>query len=73
MTCKGNKHHRKRHPMSEGERKHWGMARALNRIAEDRLWPCVFVVWAMRFGKKRRERDALRDAGRNPYKRGDKK
>ena len=67
------KHHRKRHPMSEGERKHWGMARALNRTAEDRLWSCVFVVWAIRFGKKRQVRDALRDAGENPYKRGGKK
>ena len=67
------KRHRKRHPMSEGERKYWGMARELNRISEDRLWSCVFVVWAMRFGKKRRERGAFRDAGRNPDKRGYKK
>ena len=60
--------HAKRYPMSEGERKRWGMAMELNRIEEDSLWPCVFVVWAIRFGKKRRERGKIREAARNPYK-----
>lgn len=60
------KHHRKHYPMSEPEKVLWDlcfkMTKAGNpagaRFCADR---------AIYNGRKRRERDALRDAGLNPY------
>ena len=73
MTCNVKKHHRKRHPMSEGERVMWEIC--FEMIGQKRFRGITGYarVLAFRFARKRRERDALRDAGRNPYKRGDKK
>ena len=68
-----NKHRRKRHPMSGGERVMWEIC--FEMIGQKRFRGITGYarVLAFRFARKRRERDALRDAGRNPYKRGDKK
>ena len=68
-----NKRHRKRHPMSEGERVMWEIC--FEMIGQKRSHGITGYarVLAFRFARKRRERDALRDAGQNPYKRGDKK
>ena len=73
MTCKVKKHHRKRHPMSEGERVMWEICFDVI-VGEGLRWASMYVKSnAFRLSMKRRERDALRDAGRNPYKMGDKK
>ena len=68
-----NKYNRKRHPMSEGERVMWEIC--FDVIGCEGLRSASMYVKsnAFRLAMKRRERDALRDAGRNPYKRGDKK
>lgn len=73
MSCKMNKHHRKRHPMSEGERAMWELRFEMIGQKRFRGFTGYAGVLAFRFARKRRERDALRDAGRNPYKRGGKK
>ena len=73
MSCNVKKHHRKRHPMSEGERVMWEICFDLTEIERWRSFLAYAESKAFRLAKKRRERDALRDAGRNPYKRGDKK
>lgn len=79
------KHHRKRHPMSEGERAMWELR--LDMVLVKRYNPLLAPLSrrtlymtlvllntkALYLAKKRRKRDALRDAGRNPYKRGGKK
>ena len=73
MSCNVKKRHRKRHPMSEGER----VMREIffDLIGDERMQSFSIYVKsnAFRLAMKRRERDALRDAGRNPYKRGGKK
>lgn len=62
--------HQKRYPLSAGERAMWEICfkltgnQALSMFCADR---------ALYHGRKRQVRDALRDAGRNPYKRGGKK
>ena len=85
MTCNVKKHHRKRHPMSEGERAMWELR--LDMVLIKRYNPLLAPLSRkalyltlvllneklLYLAKKRRKRDALRDAGRNPYKRGDKK
>lgn len=73
MSCNVKKHHRKRHPMSEGERVMWEIF--FDLIGDERWRSFLIYVKsnAFRLSMKRRERDALRDAGQNPYKRGDKK
>ena len=73
MTCNVKKHHRKRHPMSEGERVMWEIF--FDLIGDERMQSFSIYVKsnAFRLSMKRRERDTLRDAGRNPYKRGGKK
>lgn len=73
MTCNVKKHHRKRHPMSGGERVMWEIRFEMIGQKRFRGFMGYAGVLAFRFARKRRERDALRDAGRNPYKRGDKK
>ena len=85
MTCKVNKQHRKRHPMSEGERAMWDIRfdMVLVKRYNPLLAPLSRKTLSMTLvllnrkviylAKKRRKRDALRDAGRNPYKRGGKK
>ena len=73
MTCNVKKHHRKRHPMSEGERVMWEICFDLTGIERWRSFSIYVKSNAFRLSMKRRERDALRDAGRNPYKRGGKK
>ena len=73
MTCNVKKQHRKRHPMSEGERVMWEICFDLTGIERWRSFSIYGKTKAFRLAKKRRERDALRDARRNPYKRGDKK
>lgn len=79
------KNHRKRHPMSEGERVMWELR--LDMVLVKRYNPLLAPLSrktlyltlvllnekVLYLAKKRRKRDALRDAGRNPYKRGDKK
>ena len=79
------KQHRKRHPMSEGERVMWELR--LDMVLVKRYNPLLAPLSRktlyltlvllneklLYLAKKRRERDALRDAGRNPYKRGGKK
>lgn len=79
------KHHRKRHPMSEGERAMWDLR--LDMVLVKRYNPLLAPLSrktlsmtlvlldrkVIYLAKKRRKRDALRDAGRNPYKRGGKK
>ena len=67
------KHHRKRHPMSEGEQVMWEICFDLTGIERWRSLSIYVKSNAFRLSMKRRERDALRDAGRNPYKRGGKK
>lgn len=67
------KHYRKRHPMSEGERAMWELRFEMIGQKRFRGLTGYAGVLAFRFARKRRERDALRDAGRNPYKRGGKK
>ena len=67
------KQHRKRHPMSEGERVMLGICFEMIGQKRFRGFTGYAMVLAFRFARKRRERDALRDAGRSPYKRGDKK
>ena len=73
MSCNVKKHHRKRHPMSEGERVMWEIRFEMIGQKRFRGFTEYAGVLAFRFARKRRERDALRDTGRNPYKRGDKK
>lgn len=85
MTCKVKKHHRKRHPMSEGERAMWELRfdmvlvkrynPLLAPLSRRTLYLTLVLLneKVLYLAKKRRERDALRDAGRNPYKRGGKK
>ena len=73
MSCNVKKHRRKRHPMSEGERVMWEICFEMIGQKGFRGITGYARVLAFRFARKRRERDALRDAGRNPYKRGDKK
>ena len=79
------KNHRKRHPMSEGERVMWELR--LDMVLVKRYNPLLAPLSrktlyltlvllnekVLYLAKKRRKRDALRDAGRNPYKRGGKK
>ena len=65
--------HQKRHPMSEGERAMWELRFEMIGQKRFRGLTGYAGVLAFRFARKRRERDALRDAGRNPYKRGGKK
>ena len=79
------KQHRKRHPMSEGERAMWELR--LDMVLVKRYNPLLAPLSrralyltlvlldekVLYLAKKRRKRDALRDAGRNPYKRGGKK
>ena len=79
------KNHRKRHPMSEGERAMWELR--LDMVLVKRYNPLLAPLSRktlyltlvllneklLYLEKKRRKRDALRDAGRNPYKRGGKK
>lgn len=79
------KQHRKRHPMSEGERAMWELR--LDMVLVKRYNPLLAPLSrralyltlvllnekVLYLAKKRRKRDALRDAGRNPYKSGDKK
>ena len=60
-------HHRKRHPMSEGERVIWEICFDLTETERWRSFLAYAESKAFRLAKKRRERDALRDAGRNPY------
>ena len=67
------KQHRKRHPMSEGERVMWEICFYLTGIERWRSFSIYVKSNAFRLSMKRRERDALRDAGGNPYKRGGKK
>ena len=73
MSCNVKKHHRKRHPMSGGERVMWEICFKLTGNERWRSFLIYVKANAFRMAMKRRERDALRDAGRNPYKRGDKK
>ena len=73
MSCKVKKHHRKRHPMSEGEWVMWEICFDVIGCGGLRTASMYVKSNAFRLSMKRRERDALRDAGRNPYKRGDKK
>ena len=73
MSWKMNKHHRKRYPMSKGERVMLGIYFEMIGQKRFRGFTGYAGVLAFRFARKRRERDALRDAGRNPYKRGGKK
>ena len=73
MTCNVKKHHRKRHPMSEGERVMREICLKMIEQKRFRGFTEYARVLAFRFARKRRERDALRDAGQNPYKRGGKK
>ena len=73
MSCNVKKHHRKRHPMSKGERVMWEICFDLTGIERWRSFSIYGKTEAFRFARKRREREALRDAGRNPYKRGGKK
>ena len=79
------KNHRKRHPMSEGERAMWELR--LDMVLVKRYNPLLAPLSRktlyltlvllneklLYLARKRRKRDALRDAGRNPYKRGGKK
>ena len=79
------KHHRKRHPMSEGERAMWELRfdmvlikrynPLLAPLSRKTLYMTLVLLntKVLYLAKKRRKRDALRDAGRNPYKRGGKK
>ena len=85
MTCNVKKHHRKRHPMSEGERAMWDirfdmvLVKRYNPLLAPLSRRTLYLTLALLnekvlyLAKKRRKRDALRDAGRNPYKRGGKK
>ena len=73
MTCKVKKQHRKRHPMSEGEWVMWEICFDLTGIERWRSFSIYGKTKAFRLAKKRRERDARRDAGQNPYKRGGRK
>lgn len=73
MTCSVKKQHRKRHPMSKGEHDLRELRFALIGLKRWRSFSAYAELKAFRLAKKRRERDALRDAGRNPYKRGGKK
>ena len=73
MTCNVKKQHRKRHPLSAGERVMWEICFDLTGIERWRSFLIYVKSSDFRLSMKRRERDALRDAGRNPYKRGDKK
>lgn len=73
MTCNVKKHHRKRHPMSGGERVMWEICFEMIGQKRFRRLTGYARVLAFRFARKRQVRDALRDAGRNPYKRGGKK
>ena len=79
------KNHRKRHPTSEGERAMWELR--LDMVLVKRYNPLLAPLSRktlyltlvllneklLYLARKRRKRDALRDAGRNPYKRGGKK
>ena len=79
------KHHRKRHPMSEGELAMWELrfdmvlAKRYNPLLAPLSRRTLYLSLVLLnekmlyLARKRRKRDALRDAGRNPYKRGDKK
>ena len=67
------KHHRKRHPMSEGERVMWEISFDLIGMEKQKTNRAFLSRKALYLANKRRKRDALRDAGQNPYKRGDKK
>ena len=85
MTCNVKKQHRKRHPMSEGERAMWELR--LDMVLVKRYNPLLAPLSRkalyltlvllneklLYLAKKRRKRDALRDAGRNPYKRAVRK
>ena len=73
MSCNVKKHHRMRHPMSEGERVMWEICFNVIRCEGLRSASMYVKSNAFRLSMKRRERDAFRDAGRNPYKRGGKK
>lgn len=85
MSCNVKKHHRKRHPMSEGERAMWDIRfdmvlvkrynPLLAPLSRRALYLSLVLLNEKMFylARKRRKRDALRDAGRNPYKRGGKK
>lgn len=73
MMCKGKKHHRKRHPMSEGERVMWEICFGMIGVERYKASRSFLNRRALYLAKKRRVRDVFRDAGRNPYKRGGKK
>lgn len=85
MSCNVKKHHRKRHPMSEGERAMWELRfdmvlikrynPLLAPLSRKTLYMTLVLLntKVLYLAKKRRKRDALRDAGRNPYKRGGEK
>ena len=73
MSCNVKKHHRKRHPMSKGEHDLRELRFALIGLKRWRRISAYAGSKADRLARQRRERDALRDAGRNPYKRGGKK
>ena len=73
MTCNVKKHHRKRHPMSKGERVMWETCFDVIGCEGLRLASMYVKSSAFRLAKNRWERDAFRDAGLNPYKRGGKK
>ena len=73
MSCNVKKHHRKRHPMSKGERVIWEICFKLTGIERWRSFSIYAKTAAFHLSKKRQVRDALRYAGRNPYKRGGKK
>ena len=64
------KNHRKRHPMSKRERIIWELC---FKMTGNQVLSMICVDRALCHGRKRQVRDALRDAGRNPYRRGDRK
>ena len=70
MSCKVKKQHRKRHPMSKKEKFLWEIC---FKMTGNQVLSMLCVDRALYHGRKRKVRDAFRDAGRNPYKRGGKK
>ena len=69
MTCNVKKHHRKRHPMSAGERSVTELAICLEKRGDRHgiLRHCAVI--AHRMAIRRKKRNAAQDAGVNPYKR----
>ena len=57
MTCNVKKHHRKRHPMSEGERVMWEIRFEMIGQKRFRGLTGYAGVLAFRFARKRRERE----------------